>query len=717
MKKILRYLGYGLFALVFLLALLLSVVPTVLESVASAQYAERVPEGVLTIDDININYFSGRVQLQGVKAQKAQQNVLSLGQFEVDIALLDLLDGYVVVEGIHLSDFSIEVDQSSKRIIAAGYEQSLEEVVVNAVEESALQPQAEPVIKGIRLKRLALDNVKVHFINADVNAHATIDSLRIENFDSQNLDQQSLIDLVLSIDGIELQQQGKNFLIPAGATLAVQAKASHLLDDPRVLANISLSQVAVQAADISTQLLAFERLELNAVDYSAKGVNTAALKLQGLQGITADGADRAFVEFEELLVEGISLPELKSLAVDTIQLSALNADIVLDKQRKLESLQAVLDYLTSPVTEGEKQDESSDEQAEEATQTDAFAISLGSFVMDGAVHFKDNAITPAFERTIDITEMVVKNINTADAATYTDLLVKASLGEYSKIDLTGQLQALAKNPSGFLKGSITGVELVPLSPYAVEATGYFIRTGHAKADIDVSLKKAELGGNVEVVLSAIKLAPGDKEKMEKLKASISMPLDVALGLLRDKNGDVDLKLPMEGNINSPDFSLSSVMGQVSKKVLKKATIVGLKYAFQPYGAMISVGSWLGKKATAVRLDPLLYAHGETAVTEEQQKYLAKVGEIMTNKEGLRIKLCAQASPVERAALHQAALSSNPQAQPLAEEALLQMAKQRAEGVRKHLVENAKIDAQRLLLCQPSYDEKADDKQSLVHLEI
>jgi len=721
MKKILQFLAYGLFALVFLLALLLCAVPSAIEGIASSQYAELVPEGKLDIEDIEINYFSGRLQLKGVKAEKSQQQVLSLGTFEVDIAMLDLLDGYVVVEDIKLADFSVEVDQNNKRIIAAGYELSLEEAAEDTADATELkaEEEAEPVIKGLRLKRLALDNIKVHFINTGVNAHATLDSLRIENFDTENPAQQTLVDLALSLEGVELSQEGKNFVIPAGAKLAVQAKLSQLLGDPAVLAHVSLSQVAVQAADISTELLVFDALDLRAIDYSAEALSLESIQIQGLQSITSDDADKGLVKFEELLVQGVSLTDLKSLAIETINLTALHADVVLDKNRQLEKLQKVLDYMSTPaVAEAEEAvgQGAANKQEKKPAEQD-FAVSLGSFAMNGEVYFKDKAIAPAFERTIELTDISVKNFNSADPSTYTDLVVKASLGEYSKIDLQGQLQALAQNPSGFLKGSISGVELVPLSPYAVDATGYFIRTGSAKTDIDVTLKKAELGGEVAVVLHAIKLAPGDEEKMQKLKTSLSMPLGVALGLLRDKNGDVDLKLPMEGNINSPDFSLGSLMGQVSKKVLTKATIVGLKYAFQPYGAMISVGSWLGKQATAVRLDPLLYNHGDTAVSEEQKKYLAKVGEIMGNKEGLRIKLCAQASPIERAALHQAALATNPQAKPLAEDKLLEMSQQRAEAVRKYLVEESKIDAQRLLLCQPSYDEKSDNKQSLLHLEI
>ena len=720
MKKTLQFLGYGLFSLVLLLALLLCAAPTVIESIARSQYAKHIVEGELEIDDIEVNYFTGRIQLKGVEGHKAQQQVLSLGRFEADIAMLELFDGYIVVEDVTLADFSIEVDQNKKRIIAAGYEYSLQDTAVDTGADVELKPQEqeEPVIKGVGLKRLTLDNVKIHFINAEINAHATLDSLRVENFDTKKPAQHTLLDLALSLDGIELSQQGKSFVIPSGAKLAVQAKLSQLLDEPAVLANLSLSQVAVQATDISTELLAFDTLNLSGVDYTATALKLESLQLQGLQGITADGVDKSLVEFKELLVTGIRVPGMKSLAIESIALSTLNADVVLDKNRKIEKLHSVLDYMNTPVA-GQAKAVTTQAEAEQGNEDKPqdFAVSLGRLSMNGEVFFKDKAIDPAFERTIELSELVVENIDTADTANYTDLMVKASLGEYSKIDLQGQLQALAKKPSGYLKGSITGVELVPLSPYAVEATGYFIRTGTAKTDIDVSLKKAELGGEVAVLLSAIKLAPGDKGKIEKLKTSISMPLDVALGLLRDKKGDINLKLPMEGNINSPDFDLGSVMGQVSKKVLKKATIAGLKYAFQPYGAMISVGSWLGKKATAVRLDPLLYLHGDTEVNEEQKKYLSKVGEIMSNKEGLRIKLCALASPAERIALHQAALVTNPQAQPLAEAELLALSQQRTESVRKHLVEESKVDAQRLLLCQPSYDEKAEDKQSLVHLEI
>ena len=635
------------------------------------------------------------------------------------------VDARATIHQLSISDFdSLKPEQNTKldmSLVLDGVQINQEGQVIS------IEPGAEILINANANNLLDKPTIKADVGLNDLTSNVSLEqqglalqsTVRKFALNEVQLDKLESLSLKMAtqLGGIELNHQGKLISLVEGTTLNLDAQIHELLQQPTVKANMQLRQLDVMAEEINKHLLVLSKLDLEQLDYSSAGVGIAQLKLEGLSALNKGEEAAGLAQLGTISVKDIALPELKSLQVNEVQLSDLQVQAVLNKKQQLNRLQPVLDYFAQPV----KQPDLKKKPVEETPDTsgEPFTIKLDRIVMEGdnQIYFKDNAVEPAFERTIDISQLEIKSINTADTNTYTDLLLKASMGEYSKVDIAGRIQALAKDPSGFIKGQITGVELVPLSPYAEEATGYFIRTGQLKTDLDVTLEKAELGGEVKVLLSAIKLAPGDESKIEKVKQSISMPLDTALGLLRDKNGDVTLDLPMEGNINAPDFSLASVMGQVSTKVLKKATIVGLKYMFQPYGTFITVGSWLGKKATAVRLDPLVYPTGEVELTAKHKTYLAKVAEIMKNKEGLRIKLCAQTVGAEQKALHQQALSANPQAQPPAEDKLVEMAKQRAETARDYLVETGQVEVDRLLLCQPSYDGNAEDKQSLVHLEI
>jgi hypothetical protein len=196
-----------------------------------------------------------------------------------------------------------------------------------------------------------------------------------------------------------------------------------------------------------------------------------------------------------------------------------------------------------------------------------------------------------------------------------------------------------------------------------------------------------------------------------MKEKISMPLDTALNLIRDGKGNIDLNVPIDGNVNSPDFSVNSIMNKIMFKAIKAATVYYLKQSMQPYGALISIGSYLGKKATAVRLDPVKFAKGEVLLNEEHTAYLDKIAGLMKSKEGINVKLCGVGVPNELI------VEAQPPQPPLENEVLLARMEQRAAAVKKHMVETGQVEANRLLACQAIVEAESEDVLSYIHLEI
>src|SRR5690554_8029940 len=96
-----------------------------------------------------------------------------------------------------------------------------------------------------------------------------------------------------------------------------------------------------------------------------------------------------------------------------------------------------------------------------------------------------------------------------------------------------------------------------------------------------------------------------------------MPIDTAVGLLRDDNGYVRLTVPLSGDLTDPNVGLSDISKQLTQRALKAGTVYCLKQALQPYGTMLTVASFAGDYLFAIRLDSLVYEHGVTELTDEQ----------------------------------------------------------------------------------------------------
>src|SRR5690606_13059474 len=133
------------------------------------------------------------------------------------------------------------------------------------------------------------------------------------------------------------------------------------------------------------------------------------------------------------------------------------------------------------------------------------------------------------------------------------------------LDISGQINPLAKPLALDIQGHMRDLELPPLSPYSVKYAGHGIERG--KLSVDVAYKvqpDGQLTASNKLVLK--QLAFGD----EVQGAPNSLPVRLAVALLADRNGVIDVDLPISGSLNDPDFSLGPVIMKVIGNLIMKA---------------------------------------------------------------------------------------------------------------------------------------------------
>ena len=83
-----------------------------------------------------------------------------------------------------------------------------------------------------------------------------------------------------------------------------------------------------------------------------------------------------------------------------------------------------------------------------------------------------------------------------------------------------------------------------------------------------------------------------------------MSLDSALKLMRDKQNNVRLNIPLSGDINDPQFSVADAVNKVLAKTLQTSALSYLKFMLGPYGLGISAAEFAYNQATKIRLNPI-----------------------------------------------------------------------------------------------------------------
>ena len=137
------------------------------------------------------------------------------------------------------------------------------------------------------------------------------------------------------------------------------------------------------------------------------------------------------------------------------------------------------------------------------------------------------------------------------------------------------------------------LDLVPFNGYLAAAMGYQVERGTLDVDADIRIDKAQLQGEIKLLLRNSRFVPVDEATIARVSKQISMPVETALDLLRDGNGNIRLTIPVRGDLSNPDVGLGDITRQLSRLALQQGALYYLQQSLQPYSTMLSLASYAG----------------------------------------------------------------------------------------------------------------------------
>ena len=207
------------------------------------------------------------------------------------------------------------------------------------------------------------------------------------------------------------------------------------------------------------------------------------------------------------------------------------------------------------------------------------------------------------------------------------------------LEISGQLNPTVKPLALDIRAKASDLELAPLSPYAGKYAGYAIERG--KLSMEVAYKidaDGKLDAKNQVVLN--QLTFGDKIES---KDATKLPVLLAVALLKDRNGVIDINLPVSGSLDDPKFSVGAIIIKVIVNLLTKAFTA-------PFALLAGGGS---DDLSGVDFQP-----GTALMTAAGSGAVDKVAKALNDKPALKMTVTGAADPVsERDAFQQAALEA------------------------------------------------------------
>lgn len=250
-------------------------------------------------------------------------------------------------------------------------------------------------------------------------------------------------------------------------------------------------------------------------------------------------------------------------------------------------------------------------------------------LLDGKVFFSDRFIQPNYSANLsELTGKVgaFSSQSPEGAPQLADLELRGRAEGTASLEILGKLNPLAKPLALDIQGKLRDLELPPLSPYSVKYAGHGIERGKLSLDVAYAvLPNGQLTASNKLVLN--QLSFGDKVE----GASASLPVKLAVALLADRNGVIDINLPISGSLNDPQFRLGPVIVKVIVNLIAKAITSPFSLLA---GALGGGGDELGTVS---------FAPGSAVLSAEARQNLDKVAQALTDRPALRMTVVGTAS--------------------------------------------------------------------------
>jgi len=346
-------------------------------------------------------------------------------------------------------------------------------------------------------------------------------------------------------------------------------------------------------------------------------------------------------------------------------------------------------------------------------------LALGklSVVGKSRVIFEDRSLAQPVRLSAEGVQLAFADLDSARPDRDSPFDFKARLGQAS-VNASGAARPFATKLSARLNGRIKAFELPPLSPYALDALGVELETGHFDGEVKAAVDRGALDGRVDLVLSNLFVAqPGPESRIAK---RADMPIATVLDLLRDGDDRITLTVPFGGDLGDPQFDVSDAVSQAIGGALRSTALTTLKIVF-PVAALIELAT--SDDSGGLALEPVAFAAGDESLDEAQRPRLDKVAQLLRQRPGLKLSLCPVAAtrldwPVllERKKRDELGIfykiqklvnaEAKPEAVPPDADSLAALAGRRAEAVKAALADGAGIDLGRLFSCRPEVDDGA-----------
>jgi len=450
------------------------------------------------------------------------------------------------------------------------------------------------------------------------------------------------------------------------ATARLAAKGEVALDSAAASLHVDLGDFDLASLQpylgVYTQMT-LSRGSLNAT-VDIKRSETSAIDIAGSVDVaklhTIDNAlKQEFITWDRLRLTGLEYStEPARLRIATVAANAPYVRLIIAPDQSIN----VSKVLSAPSGSNPAPIQTVDRGGRQAAEPPPpLRVSIGDVrVVNGAANFADFWIQPNYAVNLQNMNGGILGLS-SDPKSRAKVQFEGKVDRYAPASIAGELNLLSAALYTDLEVSFKGVEMTSVTPYSGRFAGYKIEKGKLSIDVAYLVEDRTLTAKQRFVIDQLELG----ERVESEDA-VRLPLKLAVALLKDRNGVIDIDLPMTGSLDDPQFRMGPLIWKAFVGLISKA-------ATAPFALLGSLFGG-GEEMNIIEFEP-----GGAALDPAAQEKLASISRALTERPGLQLDVPTTFSPeLDRATVSARRLEGLLRSLPKADELALADPAQRFE---------------------------------------
>ena len=242
-------------------------------------------------------------------------------------------------------------------------------------------------------------------------------------------------------------------------------------------------------------------------------------------------------------------------------------------------------------------------------------------LQDAKLDFVDLSLRPQFGAKIYELNGVISGLSSSRESR-SRIELDGRVDEFGLARVRGELNPFAPANNTDVNVVFKNVDMVSASPYTMKFAGYRIAEGKISLDLQYKVRNRQLEGANQIVIDKLRLG----ERVDSPDA-LKLPLELAIAILKDSDGRIDLGVPVSGNFDDPQFSYGALIAKSIGNVLGSIVTA----PFRALGRLLGVSG--GEKLESIGFDP-----GSHRLLPPEREKIKQVAQILGKRAQLKLSV-------------------------------------------------------------------------------